>query len=126
MLFTTSLAYLEDIIIFGRNYIEMLHRLDTALERLGQANLKLKPSKCSFGKTLLNFKGISIDPEKLCRIKEWPRPHNPDEARNFLGSATYYRKFIKNFAHIMEPLNKLLIKNSQFQLTKNAKFASPQ
>ena len=122
MLYTTCLAYLDDIIVFGRNYIEMLGRLDTALERLGHANLKLKPSKCAFGKTSVSFlghvisdKGISTDPEKLRRIQEWPRPHNPDEARSFLGYATYYRKFIKNFSHIVEPLNKLLQKDRQFQ-----------
>ena len=34
MLYTTFLAYVDDIIVFGRNYIEMLGRLDTALERL--------------------------------------------------------------------------------------------
>ena len=49
MLYTTSLAYLDDIIVFGRNYIEVLGRLDMALERLKHANLKLKPSKCAFG-----------------------------------------------------------------------------
>ena len=91
MLYTTCLAYLVDIIVFGRNYIEMLSRLDTALERLEQANLKLKPSKCAFGKTSVTFlshiisdKQISTDPEKLNRIQEWPRPQNPDEARSFL------------------------------------------
>ena len=112
---------LDDIIIFGRNFIEMLGRLDTALDRLGQANLKLKSSKCVFGKTSVNFlghvisdKGISTDSEKLRRIKEWPRPHNPDEARSFLGYATYYRKCFRNFAHIVEPLNKLLIKERRF------------
>ena len=97
MLSTTCLVYHDDIIVFGQNFIEMLGRLDTALERLGQVNLKLKPSKCAFGKTSVNCldhvisdKGISPDPEKLCRIKEWPRPHNPDEARSFMGTATYY------------------------------------
>ena len=45
MLYTTCLEYLDDIIVFGRDIIEMLSRLDTALERLGQANLKLKASK---------------------------------------------------------------------------------
>ena len=121
MLYTTCLAYLDDIIVFGRNFIEMLGRLDTALERFEQANLKLKPSKCAFGKTSVTFlghvisdKGISTDPEKLSRIQEWPRPQNPDEARSFLGYATYYRKFIRNFAHIVEPLNKLLQKERQF------------
>ena len=121
MLYMTCLAYLDDIIVFGRNYIEMLGRLDTALERLKQANLKLKPSKCAFGKTSVNFlchvisdKEISTDPEKLRRIQDWPRPHNQDEARSFLGYATYYQKFIRNFAHIVEPLNKLLQNEPQF------------
>ena len=54
MLYTTCLAYLDDFIIFGRNFIAMLSRLDTALERLRQANLKLKLSKCAFGMTV-NF-----------------------------------------------------------------------
>ena len=48
MLYTTCLACLDDIIVFNRNYFEMLGRLDTALERFEQANLKLKPSKCAF------------------------------------------------------------------------------
>ena len=121
MLYTTCLAYLDDIIIFGRNFFEMLGRLDTALERVGLANLKLKPSNCAFGKTSVNLLGhvisdneISTGPEKLRRIKVWPRLQNPDEARSFQGYATYYRKFIKNFAPIVEPLNKLLIKEGQF------------
>ena len=51
MLYTTCLVYLDSIINFGRNYIKMLDRLDTAFERLGQANFKLKPSEFAFGKT---------------------------------------------------------------------------
>ena len=76
LVYTTCLAYLDDIVV-GRKLIEMLGRLDTALESFGQANLKLKPSKCGFGKSSVNIlghvisdKGISIDPEKLCRIIE--------------------------------------------------------
>ena len=49
-------------------------------------------------------------PWKLRRMQEWPRLHNQVVARNFLGYATYYQKFIKYFAHIVEPLNKFLIK----------------
>ena len=128
MLYTTCLAYLEDIIVFGRGFIEMLCRLDTALELLDQANLKLKPSKCAFGKTSVSFlghvisdRGISTDPEKLRRIQEWPRPHNEDETRRFLGYATYYLKFIKDFANIVEPLNKILQKGRQFYWSPDCK-----
>lgn len=51
MLYMTCLAYSDKIIVFGRNFIEMLGRFNTALERNEQGNLKLKPSKCAFGKT---------------------------------------------------------------------------
>ena len=60
MLYTTYLAYLDDIIFFGRNFIEMLGRLYTALDRLEQANLKLKPSKCAFEMTSVIFLGHVI------------------------------------------------------------------
>ena len=89
MLYTTCLAYLDD-----NRLRSQLHQdvgcLDTALERLEQANLKLKPSKCGFGKTSVTFlgnvisdKGLSTKPDKLSRIQEWPRPHNPDKACSF-------------------------------------------
>ena len=69
----------------------------------------------SFLGHIINEHGISTDPEKLKRIQEWPRPKNQTEVRSFLGYATYYRKFIKSFAHIADPLNKLLQKNKHFQ-----------
>ena len=86
------------------------------------ANLKLKPSKCRFGKTSVHFLGhvisdkwISTDPEKLSKIQAWPRLRNENETRSFLGYATYYRKFIQNFSSIAEPLNKLLQKDHEFK-----------
>ena len=124
MLYSTCLAYLDDIIVFGRTFDEHLERLDMALKRLEAANLKLKPSKCGFGKKSASFlghiisdKGISTDPEKLKRIQEWPRPRNQNEVRSFLGYATYYRKFIKGFANVADPLNKLLQKDHSFAWT---------
>ena len=58
--------------------------------------------------------GISIDLEKVKRIQEWPRPRNEKEVRGYLGYASYYRKFIRGFAHIADPLNKLLQKITRF------------
>ena len=119
MLYNSCLVYLDDIIIFGQTFIEHNQRLESVWKRLHNANLKLKPSKCSFGKKSVAFlahiisdKGISTDPEKLKRIQEWPRPRNQDDTRSFLGYATYYRKFIKGFAQIADPINKLLEKDS--------------
>ena len=82
MLYRTCLAYLVDIIIFGRTFIKHL-KLDLALIRLKNANLKLKTSKCLFGQCSLTFlghiisdKGISTDHAKLKRIQGFPQPRN--------------------------------------------------
>lgn len=122
MLYNTCLAYLDDIIIFGRTFTEHLDRLAAVLKRVESASLKLKPSKCAFGKKSVSFlghiisdKGISTDPEKLKKIQEWPALRRVDDVRSFLGYATYYRKFIPSFAHIAHPLNKLLQKDQIFQ-----------
>ena len=52
--------------------------------------------------------GIHTDPEKVSALKSWPAPTNVKELRQFLGFAGYYRRFIRNFASIVEPLNSLL------------------
>ena len=57
MLYHTCLAYLDDIVMFGRTFEEHLDRLDLALCRLSRANLKLKPTKCSFGRKSVTFLG---------------------------------------------------------------------
>ena len=125
MLDSTCLAYLHDIIIFGRSFEDHLSRLGNALQRLRSANRNLKQTKCAFGKRSVSFLGhiirdkeIRTDPEKLNRIQEWLRPRNQNEVRNFLGYATYYRKFIKGFFQISDPLNNRLQKNHQFQWGK--------
>ena len=107
MLYTTCLVYIDDIFVLGQNYIEMLSHLDTALKRLVQANLKLKPCKYAYKNTsvnilghAINVQGISTDPEKYRRIKEWPRLNNLVESCSFLGYETYFQ-FIKIFAHIV-------------------------
>ena len=130
MLYFTCLAFLDDIIIFGRTFEEHLTRLDHALNRLKSANVKLKPSKCAFGKRSVAFLGhiiselgISTDPEKIKRIPEWPRPRNVTELRALLGYESYYRKFIRGFAHVVDPLNKLLHKDHPYQWTSNCENA---
>ena len=78
-----------------------------------------KKSKCTFGKEeveylghIISHEGVKVDPNKIKPIKEWTKPVNISKLRGFLGLTGYYRRFIKNYAHITAPLTNLLKKNS--------------
>lgn len=110
----TCLVYLDDIIIFSQDFEEHLTRVRAVFDRLRNAHLTLKPSKCSFGRRQIRFLGhvISKDgilplPDKIALIENYKQPETKTEVRAFLGLAGYYRKFIKGYAKIAVPLNEL-------------------
>ena len=117
---------MDDILIWSNGFDEHLNRLRAVFERLRTAGVKLKPNKCHFLKTRVNFlghvissKGIETDPAKIAALRDWPTPANAKELRSFLGLAGYYRKFIKNFSVTSEPLYRLLKKNRAYLWTED-------
>lgn len=115
------LAFLDDIIVFSKDFEQHLERLQLVFDRLMQANLKLKPSKCKLFQTRVQFlghviskDGVSPDTEKVDVILKWPIPRNLTEVRAFIGLINYYRKFVKSFAEIARPLHELTRKGSPF------------
>ena len=58
--------------------------------------------------------GISTDPAKMSTISIWPTPTNCKQLQAFLGLASYYRHFVKDFAKIARPLHRLTEANSKF------------
>ncbi|XP_023191351.1 peroxisomal trans-2-enoyl-CoA reductase isoform X3 [Xiphophorus maculatus] len=108
------LVFLDDIIIFSATLEEHEERLLRVLSRLKQFGLKLSPEKCKFFQSSVRYlghivsdKGVETDPEKIDSLKSWPVPRNLKELRSFLGFAGYYRRFIKDYAAIVKPLNEL-------------------
>ena len=115
------LAYIDDVIVFGRDFATTLHNLDIILSKFVESNFQLKPKKCKlFQKKILflGFEltgtGISSDPDKIDKVKNWPRPCNVRDVRSFLGLASYMRRFIQNFAKVAHPLTELTKKTNVF------------
>ena len=109
-----ALIYIDDIIIFSRSVEEHLVHLEEVFRRLRQANVKLNPKKCSFVRQKVEYlghvvtsEGVSPNPNKVRVVQEFPTPNNLKELRNFSGLTNYYRRFVKGFSHIANPLNAL-------------------
>ena len=108
------LVYLDDIVVFGKDFTETMQNLELVFKRLEKAHLKLKPKKCRVFQTEVEYlghivseKGIQTDPKKVNVVAEWPIPQNVRDVRSFLGLASYYRKFIPDFSTIANSLTQL-------------------
>ena len=113
--YITLLFYLDDICVLAETADQMLDRIQFTFNRLKEFNLKIKPKK-SFFQAEVNFlghilsqKGVSPNPEKVEKIRDWPVPTSSKEVHSFIGLASYYRRFIPNFAKWAGPLHALII-----------------
>ena len=121
-----AMVYIDDIIIFSKDFDEHLADIETVFKRLKLANLKIRATKCDWAKPeviyighVISKDGLKPNPARVNKVKDFPIPKNIDEVRSFLGLANYYRKFIQNFSHIAHPINSLLRKNATFQWKQN-------
>ena len=114
-------VYLDNILIANSDLKEHQELVREVLKRLKDNDLYLRPEKCEFEKSTIEYLGLIVgggevrmDPVKVAAVRDWPTPRNLKEVRAFLGFANFYRRFIKNFAKIARPLNDLTKKNVNF------------
>ena len=124
----TLLFYLDDICIFAETADQMLDRIELVFSRLKEFNLKIKPKKLHFFQTsiiflghILSADGVSPNLEKVTKIKDWPTPKTPKEVHSFVGLASYYCRFIPNFAKWAGPLHALIVPASFKQKIRKGK-----
>jgi transposase InsO family protein len=115
-------VYLDDILIFTKTVEE--HRAVTrrVLELLRKHKLFLKPDKCEFEKTKVEYLGVIVshnsvemDPVKVAGVADWPTPENKKEVQSFLGFVNFYRRFIRDFSHHARPLFDLTKKDVKWE-----------
>ncbi|XP_048619861.1 uncharacterized mitochondrial protein AtMg00860-like [Brassica napus] len=112
---------IDDILVYSKTKEDHERHLRAVLERLREQQLFAKLSKCSFWQKSIGFlghivsdQGVSVDQEKIKCIREWPQPKNATEVRSFLGLASYYRKFVKGFSSLAQPMTQLTGKDVRF------------
>ncbi|KFD65246.1 hypothetical protein M514_00667 [Trichuris suis] len=116
-------VYIDDILMFSSTAQQ--HRADLAavLERLRRYHLTIRPDKCIFGQTRIEFLGFELSgaglrplPDKVRDLLQLPPPTSVAECRRFIGMVNYYHRFIPRLASALLPLYQLanLSKRQQF------------
>jgi transposase InsO family protein len=119
--FNVAMAYMDDVLIPSKDIDEGLSFLKQVLNVFRESNLTIKLTKCLFFQQKLEYLGHEISAQgikpgtrKTIAIEQFPRPKTVHEIRQFIGLASYFRKYIANFAVIASPLTQLTRKDVPF------------
>ncbi|KAG1262306.1 hypothetical protein G6F66_014312 [Rhizopus arrhizus] len=93
------LVYLDDILVYSKSEEEHLEHLRLVLHKLRENKLFANPKKCIFNQTSVEFLGYRVSAEgilpsesKIVAVKDWPKPTNVQEVRQFVGLCSHYRR----------------------------------
>ena len=114
-------VFLDDVLIYSNTSEGHFKLLEKVLAHLRRYEFYCKLKKCSFLRRTTTFLGFDISPEglrisdaKIRSLKEWPKPTTVQQVQSFLGFVQFFRKFIKGFSKIAEPLHALTRKDVSF------------
>jgi len=114
LLYTECLVYLDDIIIYGKDFQSTLTNLTHVLERFAAVGATFKVSKCKFFLKELTYLGGIVTSEGVkcagsaqAAVLEYTRPANISQLRRFLGLINCYSRFIRGASQLIAPLTVL-------------------
>ena len=114
-------SWIDDITVHSDTMEGFLDQLERVFMRLAFCGLSLKASKMHLLRAnlevlgfLITPEGIKSNPAKVEVIKRIPIPSNADEARTYLGSVNFYRRFVPRIAMLAKPLTDMLKKDSVY------------
>ena len=103
-------VYLDDLLIVSRLMEELVTHVRKVLSHLEKANLWLKPQKCYFAQTSIEYLGHTLTSEgvkpnnnKVKAVLDYPKPTSVKEVKSFIGLVNYYRRHLKGLASVARP-----------------------
>ena len=115
-------VYFDDILIYSKSLDEHVEHIQCVLAVLRKECLYANLEKCIFCTDKVVFfdfvvlaHGMEVDEEKIKAVREWKSPQNVSQVRSFLGLASFYYRFVKDFNSIATPINQLTKKDTPFQ-----------
>ena len=112
-------SYIDDILVYTETWEEHLEILGKVFQRIKQANLHIRPSKCMMGSSKVDYLGhhvgdgeIGLQEYNVKKIVNAKQPVTKKEVRSFLGLTGYYRNYLPNYSTVAAPLTDLTKKGS--------------
>jgi hypothetical protein len=113
------LVFFDDILVYRSDKEQHKKHLSIVLNILRENQLKAKLTKCTFAQPQVEYlghiisgQGVATDPSKIKYIIEWKQAQTMKQLRGFLGLTGHYRRFIKGYASICQPLYLALKKDN--------------
>lgn len=116
-----TLVYIDDVLLLSNSIDEGLRTLREVLQTLTNSGFSINLKKCSFLATKIEYLGRTISQgqvqpskSKVNALVESPIPKSVKQVRQFLGLASYFRRYIPGFANKTAPITKLTKKDATF------------
>lgn len=130
-------AYLDDILVYGRTEAEFFKALEGLLKVLRQNGLLLNGRKCEFLKPTVKFlgrqissEGLGVVPDYVAALLELNAPTTKKEAQRLVGRLVWISSFLNtrideklkviNFSILMKPIIDTVTSPETFKWTKEA------
>ncbi len=105
-------CYVDDVVVHSATMEKHLEHLEKVISLLRKHGLWVRLSNFFFMQSRVQQLGnvidkcdVHTDEDNVQKIRDAKPPGDAKKVRYFLGSASYYRRFIKGFAKIVSPLS---------------------